>query len=325
VLLAAAIGISLVSIGDTISTSGGFAARSGYEVNGNQELAGIGSANLAAGLFSGFPVSTSGSRTAVASQSGAKTQLTGLVAASLVLLMLLFVPGLVQAMPQPVLAAVIIAASLSLFDVVALRRLYGMRTSEFALAVACGLGVAFIGVLQGIVIAVALSAMYIFKRAWSPYATVLGKAPGVPGYHDIRRYPDAVQVPGLLIVRWSAPLFFANANEFRDRIRQAVKTSDPPPSWILVAAEPITDVDTTAGAMLADLDLELNASGIHLAFAELQSSVRDDMGRYGLLDVIEEGHFYRSVTEAVNAYRREVAANDTPNDTSNDTPKETPA
>jgi len=306
VLLAAAVGISLVAIGDTISVSGGFAARSGYEVDGDQELAGIGAANLAAGFFSGFPVSTSGSRTAVAAQSGGKTQLTGLVAASLVLLMLLVVPGLVQAMPQPVLAAVVIAASLSLFDVAALRRLYDIRKTEFALAVACGLGVAFVGVLQGIVIAVTLSALYIFKRAWSPYTAILGQAPGIHGYHDIRRYPDAVQVPGLVIVRWSAPLFFANANEFRDRIRKAVMMSDTPPFWILVAAEPITDIDTTAGSMLADLDLELNASGIHLAFAELQSNVRDSIGRYGLLEVIEEGHFYRSVNEAVEAYRRET-------------------
>ena len=160
--------------------------------------------------------------------------------------------------------------------------------------------------LQGIVIAVALSAMYIFKRAWAPYSTVLGRAPGVPGYHDIRRTPDAVQVPGLVIVRWSAPLFFANANEFRDRIRALVKAAETPPSWVLVAAEPITDIDTTAGEMLADLDLELNAAGIHLAFAELQSAVRDMIGRYGLLEVIEEGHFYGSVTEAVEAYRREV-------------------
>jgi MFS superfamily sulfate permease-like transporter len=143
-LVAGALGISLVAIGDTISTSGGFASRRGYEVDGNQELAGIGSANLAAGLFSGFAVSTSGSRTAVAAQSGAKTQLTGLIAAGLVLTMLVVVPGLVQAMPQPVLAAVIIAASISLFDLAELRRLFRVRKSEFALAVACGLGVAFI-------------------------------------------------------------------------------------------------------------------------------------------------------------------------------------
>ena len=174
-LFAAAVGISLVSIGDTISTSGGFARRAGYEVDGNQELAGIGSANLAAGLFSGFPVSTSGSRTAVAFQSGAKTQMTGLVAASLVLVMLLFLPGLVQDMPQPVLAAVVISASISLFDLAELRRLYRVRRTEFALAVACALGVALVGVLQGIVIAVALSVIYIFQRAWSPYSAVLGQ------------------------------------------------------------------------------------------------------------------------------------------------------
>ncbi len=306
VLLAAAVGISLVAVGDTISTSGGFAARAGYEVDGNQELAGIGSANLAAGLFSGFPVSTSGSRTAVAFQSGAKTQLTGLVAAALVVAMLLFVPGLVQAMPQPVLAAVVIAASISLFDVAELRRLFRVRRTEFALAVACALGVMFIGVLQGIVVAVVLSVVYIFKRAWAPYSAVLGRPTDVPGWHDIRRYPDAEQVPGLLVVRWSAPLFFANANQFRDRIRALVKASSPPPLWILVAAEPITDIDTTAGAMLADLDLELNTAGIHLAFAELQSDVRDTIVRYGLLQTIDEGHLYGSVKDGVEAFGREA-------------------
>ena len=305
-LFAAAMGISLVAIGDTISTSGGFARRGGYEVDGNQELAGIGSANLAAGLFSGFPVSTSGSRTAVAAQSGAKTQLTGLVAAALVLAMLLVVPGLVQAMPQPVLAAVIIAASISLFDVAELRRLYRVRPMEFALAVACALGVAFIGVLQGIVVAVVLSVIYIFKRAWAPYSAVLGKPPSVPGYHDIRAYPDAEQVPGILIIRWSAPLFFANANQFRDRIRELVKAAVPPPRWVLVAAEPITDIDTTAGAMLEDLDLELNSTGIHLAFAELQTDVRKMIVKYGLLETIEKDSFYRSVSEAVEALRSEI-------------------
>ncbi len=304
-LFAAAAGISLVAIGDTISVSGGFAARAGYEVDGNQELAGIGSANLAAGLFSGFPVSTSGSRTAVAFQSGAKTQLTGLAAAALVVVMLLFLPGLVQAMPQPVLAAVVIAASISLFDVPELRRLFRVRRTEFALAVACALGVMFIGVLEGIVVAVVLSVIYIFKRAWSPYSTVLGKTPAVPGWHDIRRYPDAEQVPGLLIVRWAAPLFFANANQFRDRIRELVKSSTPTPRWVLVAAEPITDIDVTAGAMLADLDLELNAAGVHLAFAELQSDVRDTIVRYGLLQTIDEGHLYGSVKDGVKAFLRE--------------------
>ena len=307
-LIASAVGISLVAIGDTISVSGGFAARAGYEVDGNQELAGIGSANLATGLFSGFPVSTSGSRTAVAFQSGAKTQLTGLVAAALVIAMLLVVPGLIRAMPKPVLAAIVVAASMSLFDLAEFRRLFRVRKTELALAIACALGVMFVGVLEGIVIAVVLSVTYIFKRAWAPYSAVLGKTPAVPGFHDVRRYPGAEQIPGVLILRWSAPLFFANANQFRDRIRELVKTSEPPPRWVIVAAEPITDIDTTAGTMLADLDLELNAAGIHLAFAELQSNVRDTIVRYGLLSMIDERHLYGSVTEAVKAFRRETTS-----------------
>jgi high affinity sulfate transporter 1 len=305
-LVASAVGISLVAIGDTISTSGAFASKGGYEVDPNQELAGIGSANLAVGFFSGFPVSSSGSRTAVAVQSGAKTQLAGIVAAALVLAMLVFVPGLVQSMPQPVLAAVVIAASISLFDLAELRRLWRVRKAELVLAVLCLLGVAFVGVLQGIVIAVILSVFYIFKRVWSPYSAILGKAPGVAGYHDVTRYDDTQQVPGLLVIRWAAPLFFANANQFRDLVRDAVRSATPTPTWVLVAAEPITDIDTTAGAMLADLDVELNASGIHLAFAELQSSVRDWIVRYGLLETIDEGHFYRSVDEAVAAFQREA-------------------
>ena len=276
-------------------------------MDGNQELAGIGSANLAAGLFSGFPVSTSGSRTAVAGQSGAKTQLTGLVAAALVLLMLLFVPGLVQAMPQPVLAAVIIAASISLFDVAELappvpgpqdrvrargrmrprRRVHRRPRRASSSRSSCPSST---------------SSSASGRRT----RRVLGKAPDVPGYHDIGRYPDTEQVPGLLILRWSAPLFFANANQFRDRIRELVKAADPAPQWVLVAAEPITDIDTTAGAMLADLDLELNAAGIHLAFAELQSGVRDMIERYELYATIDEGHFYQSVTEAVDALRHEM-------------------
>ena len=307
VLFATAIGISLVTVGDTISTSGGFASRTGYEIEGNQELIGIGSANLAAGVFSGFPVSTSSSRTAVAFQAGAKTQLTGLVAAGLVLLMLIAVPRLVQAMPQPVLAAVVIAASLSLFDVAELRRLARVRPTEFGLAVVCALSVALIGVLQGIVIAVALSAIRVFMRAWSPYWTILGKPRDVPGWHDVRQYPDAEQVPGLLIVRWSAPLFFANAPLFRDRIRSAVAATTPPPRMVLVAAEPITDIDTTAGTMLHDLDLELNEAGIHLGFAELQSAVRDQIVRLGLLEVVDERRLYGSVTEGVKAFQREAA------------------
>jgi high affinity sulfate transporter 1 len=305
-LMAGAFGMSLVAIGDTISTSAGFAARRGDEVDSDQELVGIGSANILAGLFQGFPVSTSGSRTAVAEQSGAKTQLTGLVAAAAVLSMLLFVPGLVRNMPQPALAAIVITASISLFDVPEMRHLWAIRKSEFVLAVACILGVAFVGVLEGIVIAVVLSVIQFFERSWRPYSAVLGQPEEMTGYHDLERYPDAKQISGLLMIRWDAPLFFANANLFRKLVRDLVRQTDPTPVWVLVTAEPVTDVDTTAADMLVELDLELNAAGIHLVFAELKDPVKDKIIRYGLLDTIDSRHFYPTIETAVEAFYDEV-------------------
>lgn len=301
-LAAAALGMSLVAVGDTISVSAGFAARRGHDVDSNQELVGIGSANLLAGIFGGFPVSASGSRTAVAEQSGAKTQFTGVVVALLVMAMLLFLPGLVRHMPQPVLAAVVIAASISLFEFAALRHLWQIRKSEFTLAVVSILGVALVGVLEGIIIAVVLSILQFFERAWRPYSAVLGKVDHIPGYHDIRRYPEARQIPGLLIIRWDAPLFFANANLFRNLVRELIAHSPTKPLWVLVTAEPVTDVDTTAAEMLMHLDLELNAADIHLAFAELKDPVKEKIIRYGLLDTINEGHFYPTIEGAVDAF-----------------------
>ncbi len=309
-LAAGALGMSLVAIGDTISTSAGFAARRGDEVDSNQELVGIGSANILAGLFHGFPVSTSSSRTAVAEQSGAKTQLTGIVAAAAVLSMLLFIPGLVQNMPQPALAAIIIAASISLFDLAALRHLWQVRRSEFILALVSILGVALVGVLEGIIIAVLLSILQFFERAWRPNSAVLGKVDDVPGYHDIQHYPEAQQIPGLLIIRWDAPLFFANANLFRDLVRDLIARAETKPFWVLVTAEPVTDVDTTAADMLANLDLELNAVGIHLAFAELTDSVKEKIVRYSLLDTIDQQHFYPTIDVAVAAFFEEKARNE---------------
>ena len=278
----------------------------GYEVDGNQELVGIGSANLLAGLFQAFPISTSSSRTAVAEQSGAKTQLTGVVAGLTVLAMLLFVPGLVRNMPQSALAAIVIAASFSLFDLAALRRLWSEQRSEFIQALVCILSVALIGVLEGIVIAVVVSMLQFFRRAWQPYYAVLGKTKDVAGYHDLERYPDGEQIPGLLMLRWDAPLFFANANIFRNLIREQIAAATQTPLWVLVAAEPITDVDSTAADMLTDLDLELNASGIHLVFAELKDPAREKIESYGLLDTIDSRHFYPTLEVAVEEFYREV-------------------
>ncbi len=304
-LFAGALGIALVSLADTISTASAFAARTGQEVRGNGEMIGIGAANLAAGLFQGFPVSTSGSRTAVAERSGAKTQLAGVTGAALIILMIVLVPDLFRNLPQPALAAVVITAALSLADIPATVRLWRQRKAEFLLSIAAFLGVALLGVLPGIVIAVVLSILNVFRRAWWPYATVLGRVEGVEGYHDIHFYPEAEHLPGLVIYRFDGPLFFANATRFRDEIRRLAQ-AEPKPSWILIAAEPVTDVDTTAADMLTELDEALNDQGISLVFAELKDPVRAKIERYGLTRTIDPHHFFPTITAATAAFRDET-------------------
>ncbi|KJY18221.1 MULTISPECIES: SulP family inorganic anion transporter [Streptomyces] len=306
-LLGGAAGIALVSLADTISNASAFAARTGQEVRGNQEMAGVGAANLAAGLFQGFPVSTSGSRTAVAERAGARTQLTGVVGAALIVLMLVLAPGLFRDLPQPALAAVVITASLSLADVPGTVRLWRQSRTEFLLCGAAFAGVALLGVLQGIAIAVGLSVLNVFRRAWWPYRTVLGRVPDLEGYHDVRSHPRARQLPGLVIYRFDAPLFFANAKTFADEIRR-LAGADPPPTWIVIAAEPMTDVDTTAADVLEDLDEALNADRVHLVFAELKDPVRRKIERYELTRTIDPAHFFPTVESAVAAYRRLTGA-----------------
>ncbi len=306
-LFAGALGIALVSLADTISTASAFAARTGQEINGNGEMIGIGAANLAAGLFQGFPVSTSGSRTAVAERSGAKTQLTGVVGAVLIILMIVLVPGLFRNLPQPALAAVVITASLSLADIPATVRLWRQRKVEFALSIAAFLGVALLGVLPGIAIAVGLSILNVFRRAWWPYDTVLGRVKGLAGYHDVHSHPDAQHLPGLVIYRFDAPLFFANATTFRDEVRRLAK-AEPKPLWILIAAEPVTDVDTTASDVLTDLDEALNAQDISLVFAELKDPVRAKIERYGLTRTIDPRHFFPTIEAAITAFRDQTGA-----------------
>jgi high affinity sulfate transporter 1 len=306
-LFAGALGIVLVSLADTISTASAFAARTGQEIDGNGEMIGIGAANLAAGLFQGFPVSTSGSRTAVAERSGAKTQLTGVTGAAVIIVMIVLVPGLFRNLPNPALAAVVITASLSLADIPGTVRLWRQRKTECLLSIAAFLGVALLGVLPGIAIAVGLSILNVFRRAWWPYDTELGRVEGLEGYHDVQAYPEAQHLPGLVIYRFDGPVFFANATTFRDEIRR-LSQADPPPRWILIAAEPMTDVDTTAADMLEDLDQALNAQGTSLVFAELKDPVRRKIERYGLTRTIDPRHFYPTIESAVAAFRQETGA-----------------
>lgn len=296
-LLAGAVGITLVSLTDTIATSSSFAARRGDEVHPDQEMVGIGTANVAAGLFQGFAVSVSGSRTAVADQSGARSQLTGLVGAGLVAVLLLFLNGLLADLPQTALAAVVITAALSLADLPALRRYAQVRPSSLAISLVAAAGVVFLGVLQGIVVAVILAVLLFFRRNWWPHGTVLGHVPEMEGWHSVDRYPDAEQVSGVVVFRWEAPLFFANAGQFRDQVRELVRTRQP--GWVVLQCEAVTDIDVTAAEVLRDLDAELNAQGVHLAFVELRDRLRSLVVRYGLHDTLDAEHFYASIDSAL--------------------------
>ncbi len=301
-LLAGAIGIALVSFADTSVLSRTFAIRGGYRVDPNQELVALGAANVVSGLFQGFSVSSSSSRTPVAEAAGAKTQVTGLVGASAIALMLLFFPNLVRNLPDSALAAVVISAAIGLIEVAGVRKLYRLRRMEFALSIACFLGVAVLGVIEGIFIAVGLALLDFIRRAWRPYDAVLGRVDGLKGYHDVARHPDAKRIPGLVLFRWDAPLFFANAEVFADRLRLAIASSPTPVRWVIVAAEPVTDLDTTAADVLQQLDEELAAEGVDLRFAEMKGPVKDRLKRYALFERFGADHFYPTIGTAVDAY-----------------------
>ncbi len=297
-LLIAALGITLVSLTDTIATATSFASRRGDEVDPDQEMIGLGAANLAAGLFQGFSVSTSGSRTAVAEQSGAKSQLTGVVGAGLVVVLLLFLNSLLADLPQTALAAVVITAALSLMDLGVLRRYFQVRKSSLILSLAATAGVVLFGVLEGIVIAIVLSILMFFRRSWWPHGAVLGAVDGLDGWHNVETFPEARQLPGIVVYRWEAPLFFANAGAFRSQVRRLALEEQP--SWIVVQCEAITDIDVTAADMLTLLDDELNTKGVRVAFAELRSRLQDLTLRYGLFETLDRNHFYPTLDAALS-------------------------
>lgn len=301
-LLAAALGITLVSLADTIATSSSFGARRGEEVDPNQEMIGIGAANLASGFLQGFAVSTSGSRTAVVEQAGAKSQLASVVGAGAVIALLLFFNSLLADLPQSALAAVLIAAALSLLDLGALVRYARVRRSALVLSVITSLGVVVLGVLQGIIIAIVLAVLLFFQRGWQPHGSVLGFVDELDGWHSLERYPDAREHPGVVVYRWEAPLFFANCAAFRTQVRRIV--ADRPVSWVVVQCEAMTDVDVSAAQMLEQLDKELNAKGIHMAFVEMRARLQDLVFRYGLYETLDRNRFYPTLEAGLDEIER---------------------
>jgi len=297
--------VALVSFADTSVLSRVYAAKLKTPVDPNQEMIGLGAANLAAGLFQGFPISSSSSRTPVAEASGARTQLTGVVGAIAVALLLVFAPTLLKNLPNSALAAVVIAAAIGLFEFQDLGRIFRIQRWEFWLSIACFVGVAALGVIPGIGLAIALAVIEFLWDGWRPYHAVLGRVNGLRGYHDVKYHPDARRIPGLVLFRWDAPLFFANAELFHQRLLEAVAQSPTPVRRIIVAAEPVTSIDVTSADMLDELDQQLRTSEIELRFAEMKSPVQDKLKRFELFERFAKPNFYPTLGAAIDAYLAE--------------------
>ena len=301
-ILMGSVAVALVSFADTSVLSRTYAARLRTSVDSNQEMAALGIANLAAGFFQGMPISSSSSRTPVAEAAGARTQLTGVVGALAIALLLTLAPDLLQYLPQTALAAVVISSAIGLFEVSDLRRIYRIQRWEFWLSMTCFAGVAVFGAIPGIAFAIVIAVIEFLWDGWRPHSAVLGRVDGLKGYHDITRYPDARRIPGLVLFRWDAPLFFANAEWFHERVLAAVAGSPTPVRWLVVAAEPVTSVDVTAADMICELDDALRATDVDLVFAEMKDPVKDKLKRFGLYTRLGEDSFFATVGEAVNAY-----------------------
>jgi high affinity sulfate transporter 1 len=301
-LLMGGIAVALVSFADTSVLSRTYAARLRTPVDPNQEMVGLGAANLATAFFQGFPISSSSSRTPVAEAAGARTQLTGVVGALAIALLLVLAPQLLQSLPHTALAAVVIAAAIGLIEASDLRRIYRIQRWEFWLSMTCFAGVAVFGAIPGIVIAIVIAVIEFLWDGWRPHSAVLGRVEQVKGYHDISRYPDARLIPGLVLFRWDAPLFFANAELFHKRVLDAVASSPTPVRWIVIAAEPVTSVDVTAADAVAELDDTLHDAGIEMCFAEMKDPVKDKLKRFGLFKRFGEQTFFSTLGEAVSAY-----------------------
>jgi high affinity sulfate transporter 1 len=293
---------AILAFADTSVLSRIYAARLGYRVDPNQEMVALGAINLAAGLFQGFPLSTSSSRTPVAEAAGAKTQLSSVVGALVVALLLVAAPTLLEDMPSAALAAVVIAAVIGLFEFTDLARIYRIQQWEFWLSIACTVGVVVFGAIPGIMIALAIAICEFLWDGWRPPTAILGRVDGKRGFHDVARYPEARQVPGLVLFRWSAPLFFANAELFNTEVQAAIDTAPGPVKRVIVTAEPVTSIDVTANDSLCELWGSLQAQGIELCFAELKDRVKDKLARFGSLPELGEENFFETVGAAVDAY-----------------------
>ncbi len=301
-LVGSAAAIAFVGYTDVALTGRAFAARTGETIDANREFLALGVANLASGLTGGFALSASGSRTAIIDAMRARSQVTGLVAAASVIVVVLLVPGLIALIPRAALAGIVIYAALRLIDVKGLRRLAGFRTTEFGLAMAAVVGVLVFDVLAGILVAVGLSVAELFMRVARPPASVLGRVPGLAGLHDIEDYPDAETIPGLVVFRYDAPLCFANAQDFRGHALRAVEEQREPVDWFLLNAEAIVELDVTAADALRQLVGDLEERHVLFAMARVKQDLRRYLEKARLFDVIDDERIFPTLPVAVEAF-----------------------
>ncbi len=306
-LALAAAAFALVALADTIATARSFATKNNYDVDANRELAGLGGANVASAFVGAFPVAASGSRTAVADSSGAHSQVVGLGTAVFVLFVALFATPLIEPLPKAALAVVIVGAALSLFE---LRDVWGLRRvreAEVALSVATTFGVLVLGVLGGVALAIAISiGVFVFRMA-RPHDAVLGKVDDVDSYRDLEHWEGAQTLPGLIVYRFDAPLFFPNAEYFRRRVLELVDTAEPPPRWVILNAESWTYVDTTAISTLRRLRRELSERGVTLAVARAKARLREVFEDTGFLDELGEEHLFPTVRAGAVAFETRMS------------------
>lgn len=291
-LLSSAVGIAIVGYSDNVLTARSFAARYHDKIDANQELLALGLANLGAGLVQGFPVSSSGSRTAIADTVGSKTQLFSLVAMGVVISVLLFLRPVLSLFPKAALGAIVIFAAFRLIEISEFIRLYRFRRSEFLLAIVTTFGVLLTDILVGVAIAVGLSVIDLLSRLAHPHDAVQGTVPNLPGLHDINDWEGATTIPGLVIYRYDAPLCFANAEDFKCRALKAIESEVTPVEWLVLNTEAIAEIDITAMDMLEELSDELAARGITLAMARVKQNLYAQLKRSPLLKKISEERIY---------------------------------
>ena len=301
-LVTAAVGIALVGYSDNVLTARSFAARGGYRINANQELLALGAINLGAGLLQGFPVSSSGSRTALGDAAGSRSQLHSLVALAMVLLVLIGLRPVLALFPKAALGALVIFAAIRLIDIGELRRMREFKRSEFRLALVTMVGVLLTDILTGIGLAVALSVIDLFARLMRPHDAVMGWVPNLAGLHDISDWEGASTTPGLLIYRYDAPLCFANAEHFRSRVLAAIDAELTPVEWFLLNAEAIIEIDITAADVILELQQTLARRGIVFALARVKHALYQQLQRAGLVGRIGAEHVFPTLPTAIAAF-----------------------